>query len=324
VYAAVVSTFGQVPEYAEVPDPSPTGSTVTGRVLAASLKNLDRGLVAGSHYASGALTLPFVPGVDGVVELDDGRRVYSPAVAPHGMMAERTVVDPADMVVLPDGLDPVLAAALPNAGLSAWYSLEYAGQVRPGHNVLILGATGVTGALAAQLAHGRFGAGRLVVAGRNRERLQMLHETCGAHVLQLDGGDLTEQVAALHADAPFDAVIDYLWGAPAEQTLTAVSGAHGSGGFHRTRYVQVGAMTGATITLPAAVLRSAGIEVVGVGIGSVPGDLQARANTEILPALFAMAAAGDLDIAVSTWPLRDVAEAWTAPVPSGTRAVLVT
>ena len=55
--------------------------------------------------------------------------------------------------------DAALAAAVPNAGLSAWLSLEYAASVRPGQTVVVLGATGVTGSVAVQLAKARFGAG---------------------------------------------------------------------------------------------------------------------------------------------------------------------
>lgn len=321
MHAAMVTAFGDVPRYTEIDDPTAADGIVVGRVLAASLKNLDRALVAGTHYGSAGLTLPFVPGIDGVAELDDGRRVYGTAVAPHGMMAEQAALDPARVVEVPSGLDPALAAALPNAGVSAWFSLEYAAQVQPGQSVLILGATGVTGAVAAQLATQRFHAGRLIVAGRDRRRLRMLGEA-GADVIEI-GDDLTEQVAALHAARPVDVVLDYLWGLPAQQTLAAFRNTALDAGFHRTRYVQIGSMAGATITLPADVLRSAGVEMVGVGLGSVPAEGQARANTEILPELFSMAAAGAIDVEVSAWPLHEVEKAWTAPTPSGARTVLV-
>lgn len=58
----------------------------------------------------------------------------------------------------------VRAAALPNAAVSAWFGLEQAGQIRPGASVLVVGATGVTGSLAVQLAKHRFAAGRVVAA----------------------------------------------------------------------------------------------------------------------------------------------------------------
>ena len=81
------------------------------------------------------------------------------ASAHIGLMAERTLVDPELAADVPADIDPALAAAVPNAGLSAWFSLEYAASVRPGQTVVVLGATGVTGSVAVQLAKARFGAG---------------------------------------------------------------------------------------------------------------------------------------------------------------------
>lgn len=318
--AAVVTEFGQAPRYTEFADPP--NDAVTGRVLAASVKNLDRGLVSGSHYGSSGLQPPFVPGVDGVVQLADGRRVYSQAAGPHGTMAERTVVDPSRVVELPDGLDAALAAAIPNPGLSARFSLEYAAQVQPGQSVLILGATGVTGRVAAQLAKHRFEAGRVVVAGRNEARLAELRRTCADDSLLL-GDDLTAQVASRHAEQPFDAVLDYLWGPVAEGALAALGNAGLAAEYHRTRYVQIGAMAGDPISLPSAILRSAGVTLAGVGFGSVPPEAQARANSEFLPELFAMAAAGALDIDVVRRPLADVETVWATPAPAGARVVLI-
>ncbi|CAM4369521.1 hypothetical protein GCM10009799_50880 [Nocardiopsis rhodophaea] len=58
------------------------------------------------------------------------------------------------------------AAALPNAGISAWLSLSHTAGLRSGESVLVLGATGVTGRLAVQAAKQQ-GAGRVVAAGRD-------------------------------------------------------------------------------------------------------------------------------------------------------------
>jgi NADPH:quinone reductase-like Zn-dependent oxidoreductase len=321
--AAVVNTLGQAPVYADFTDPEPANGTVVATVEAASLKNLDRGLVSGKHYGSAALTLPMIAGVDGVARLGDGRLVYTGAVAPFGMMAERALIDPRGAVELPAGLDPILGAAVPNPGISAWFSLEYAGRIQPGSRVLVLGATGVTGGMAVQLAKSQFGAGSVVVAGRNTERLAWLRTVGADDVIELGTENLAERVAAEHASHPFDVVIDYLWGPPAEQVLAALGNNHLGTGFHSTRFVQVGAMAAPTINLAGGILRSAGIELCGFGIGSVPAPEQARVSTEVLPALFAMVAQGTLNIDARPRPLAEVEQVWTAAEPAGTRTVLV-
>lgn len=320
--AAVVESLGTTPSYAEFPDPHSAGDTVVATVEAASLKNLDRGLVAGRHYGSAGLPLPLIPGTDGVVRLGDGRRFYTNARFPYGLMAERAPADPAEAVELPGGISSVLAAAVPNPGLSAWFSLEYAARVTPGQTVAILGATGVTGSVAVQLAKNRFGAGHVVAVGRNRERLDWLRTVGADETVQL-GVESTEQLAAEHRSHPFDAVIDYLWGPPAEALLAILGNGTLSAEYHATRYVQVGSMAGATLELPAATLRSAGVQILGVGFGSIPPEAQARVNTELLPALFGMAADGRLRIDVQSRALADVATVWPAPEPAGTRTVFV-
>jgi NADPH:quinone reductase-like Zn-dependent oxidoreductase len=320
--AAVVEVWGQTPTYTDFPEPVATGVAVVAEVEASALTNLTRGLVAGNHYASKDIQLPAVPGVDGVARLDDGRRVYTGALAPYGMMAERTLINPHGAVELPEHIDSVTAAAVPNPGMSAWISLEHAATVRPGDHILILGATGVTGSIAVQLARSVFGAGRVVVAGRDAARLEWLRTVGADDAIALGNSDLGERVTALHAERPFDAVLDYLWGEPAEQALTALAASHPAAHYHPTRFVQIGSMAGPTLTLPAGILRGNGITLAGVGLGSVPLEVLTRARTEALPRLFAMVASGELQLRTKACPLTEVEQAWAAPEPSGTRVVL--
>lgn len=237
-------------------------------------------------------------------------------------MAERTLIDPRGAVDVPDHVDSVTAAAVPNPGISAWTALEYAAEVAPGDSVLVLGATGVTGSIAVQLAKSVFGAGHVVVAGRNRERLQWLRTVGADEAIALGSEALAAQASALHADRPLAAVLDYLWGEPAETTLRAISEAHPSTHFHRTRFVEIGSMASPTLTLPAGILRGTGLVVSGVGFGSVPPDVMARVRTEALPRLFDMVADDRLHLRTEQRPLADIGQVWTASEPSGTRVVL--
>jgi hypothetical protein len=72
------------------------------------------------------------------------------------------------------------------------------------------------------------------------------------------------------------------------------------------RFVQVGAASGPDITLPAAVLRSTPIDLMGSGLGSVPED---RLILCIGQLLRATKTAG-LKIATKTVPLSEVESAW--------------
>ncbi len=68
-----------------------------------------------------------------------------------GAFAERVAVDVAALAEVPDTLDPVLAVALPVAGIAALRSLRAAG-LGPGKRVLITGASGGGGRFAVRLA----------------------------------------------------------------------------------------------------------------------------------------------------------------------------
>lgn len=320
--AAVVHHWGQTPSYTDFPDPQPRDGAVVADVEASALTNLSRMVIMGKHYSSKEIQLPAIAGVDGVARLADGSRVYTGSLAPYGLMAQRTLVNPAGAVPIPDHVDSVTAAAVPNPGLSAWMTLDYAAQTKPGDHVLVLGATGVTGSLAVQLAKSVFGAGRVVVAGRNPQRLDWLRTVGADDVIALGTDDLSESVVAQHSDRPFDAVIDYLWGTPAQQVLTALAAAHPSSHFHATRFVQVGSMTGESISVNASTLRSTGITLQGVGIGSVPMETLIRARTEALPKLLAMLEAGQLQMSTAVRSLADIESVWAASEPSGTRVVI--
>ncbi|MDN5861435.1 MAG: zinc-binding dehydrogenase, partial [Pseudonocardia sp.] len=206
--AAVVHALGRPPIYAEVEEPRPVDGQVVAQVRAAAVKNIERSLVAGTHYGSSRMRLPGLVGLDAVVSLPDGRRAYAGAAPPGGSMAERVAVDPARVVALPDGVDESAAAALPNAAVSAWFALEYAGGLRPGGAVLVLGGTGVTGSLAVQLAKRVFGAGRVVVAGRDPARLERLTGWGADAVIRIGGADgIEDAVRREHHRRPFDVVV---------------------------------------------------------------------------------------------------------------------
>src|SRR5499427_4739083 len=173
MYAAVLHTIGTAPRYEEFPEPvlSDNASEALVHVHAASLKPVDKQLASGSHYASRG-QLPRVCGLDGVGHLDDGQRVFFGGPRPpHGAMAQRTVVPRALAFPVPENVSDDTAAALPNPGVSAWLSLTHRAKLMRGENVLILGATGVTGKLAVKIAR-LLGAARVVAAGRNQ---QVLH-----------------------------------------------------------------------------------------------------------------------------------------------------
>ena len=320
MHAAVLHRIGTVPGYEEFPEPvsGDKDNEVIVHVHAASLKPVDKQLASGSHYASRG-ELPRVCGSDGVGHLDDGRRVFFGGPRPpHGAMAQRTVVPLAFTFPVPENVSDETAAALPNPGVSAWLSLAYRAKLMRGENVLILGATGVTGKLAVKIAR-LLGSARVVAAGRNQQALHALQDL-GADAtisLALPATEVSEAVLREAGQTGFQVVIDYVWGQPAQAFLAAITRREFASVQSEIRFVQVGESAAPTITLPAAVLRSTALTIMGTA-GIPARDVLVEAFQQVM----AYAATGELQIDTKRVALADIQSAWQREQP-GRRLVII-
>jgi NADPH:quinone reductase-like Zn-dependent oxidoreductase len=321
--AAIVKKIGASPEYGDYPDPVPNGDQEIILVKAASIKNIDRMLAAGTHYGRHFTELPAVPGIDGIGTVENGTRVYAGSVPPYGMMAEKSITVKNYFVPIPEGIDDITAAAIPNPGVSAWLSLQWRGKLKEGETVLILGATGVTGQLAVQLAR-QMGAGRVIALGRNPKILESLTDMGADITCSLQNRKSLKVFLETEMKShPVDVVLDYLWGPPAELLLDTFTGYDLNAEAHRTRYIQIGEMAGPKIQLAAATLRSAGIELVGQGGGSLPKEVMKQIPTEIIPELMRMVATGKISIQTEAVLLKDIEKAWLRTDMGGKRLVVI-
>jgi NADPH:quinone reductase-like Zn-dependent oxidoreductase len=307
--AAVVEAFDRPPRYISFADPVPAEKELLIEVTAAALHVIVRVLANGTHYGSTGV-LPFVPGVDGVGRLPDGSRVYFGVTRPpYGTIAERAVTQSWMTLPLPDELDDVTAAAMMNPGMSSWAALARAKFVA-GESVLILGATGVAGHLAVQVAR-RLGAKRVIAAGRNSQALEQA-AALGADAIipfEQEHAALIDAYRKHLSESKIDVILDYLWGAPAESLLASVTQrglAHES---RRIRYVQIGSVAGPTIPLPAATLRSSGLELLGSGFGSASLQEIMKAVGEFIQE----AAKSPFQVPTKAVSLRDVETLWNSP-----------
>jgi NADPH:quinone reductase-like Zn-dependent oxidoreductase len=307
--AAVVTSFDASPGYRDHPEPVARGrDEMVVDVLAAALHPRVRSQADGSHYTS-TDELPLVPGIDAVVRDPKGRIRY--AVLDDttlGTMAERTVIETDRSVVLPAGIDPVQVAAAMNPVMSSWVALRRRIHFHRRQRVLILGATGNAGRMAVQVAK-RFGAGQVIAAGRDSARLASLRAL---------GADSTCTFDELAKAADVDVVIDYVWGEPAARAMVDLLTARADRGAPMT-WIQIGSVAGPTAAIPSAALRSARLQIVGSGIGSVPG----RDFVKELPKMAAAVADGAFDVRARAVPLAQVEQAWTATAGTSDRIVFV-
>jgi NADPH:quinone reductase-like Zn-dependent oxidoreductase len=193
----------EVLRLATAPVPEPGPGEVRIRVVAAGVQPFDIKRRRGDTAKWGApVTFPATTGneVAGVVDAlgpeVTGLRVGDTvaASAPGNGCADFAVVPAASPVVLPDGLDPVLAAAFVAAGQTASGALELLG-VTAGDTLLVHAAAGGVGSVAVQL--GRL-AGATVIgtaSPANHDYLRSLGALPVAH-----GPGLVDRVRTLAPD----------------------------------------------------------------------------------------------------------------------------
>jgi len=300
--AAIVPQAGTTPVYGDRKEPAPISGESRVAVTTAAISPVVKARASGTHYSSSG-EFPIGVGIDGVGRLDDGNRVhfFLPR-APYGSMAEKVVVPSSQCVIVPDGLDDLIAAAIVIPG-SSWVALKDRARFVVGETVLVNGATGTSGRLAVQVAK-YLGAKKVIATGRQAAALQSI-KALGADetILLVENRAALENAFKEQFAGGVDVVLDYLWGQSAECLLSAISRA---GTDASIRFIQIGTASGANITLPGAVLRSTPIELKGSGLGSVPVNRIVGAIEELLRA----AVAGRFEIETKSVPLSEVERVW--------------
>jgi len=313
IHAALIESLDEPPRLRSIPTPhAHTGHDLVD-VLAVGIHPATRSIASGGHYASSA-ALPFIPGIDGVVRMVDGTLAYvgGPGSA---TLAERILINPHAAIPLPAGADPAIVAASMNPAMSSWVVLQARVPFEPGKAVLIMGATGNAGSMAVKAAR-YLGAGQVIAAGRNRDRLDQLRSDGADDVVVLSADDDATARTLAKAAGHVDIVLDYVWGPPTELAMSAILGAR-KDHTQLLDWVHIGGTAGPTITLDGASLRSNALRIGGSGFGSI--DMQ-RAN---LPDLVAAIGSGALVVQPRPVPLADIEMAWVHDDAPGERTVII-
>lgn len=225
----------------DLPDPTPAPGEVVVRMTAASLNHLDLWVRRGMPGMP--IPLPIIPGCDGtgviaalgegVCDLAVGDRVvvlpgHSSGQSAHdragndhlsddygirgehsdGLDRELVALERRYVMLLPDGVDPVEAAAVPLVFLTAWGMLVERAQVAEGETVLVLAGTSGVGSAAIQIAVDR-GARVITTAGSDAKRA--LCAQLGAHeVLDHHDPDWPKAVKRLTDGKGCDVVVEHV------------------------------------------------------------------------------------------------------------------
>lgn len=289
---------------ARVEVPSPQHGAVLVRVAATALNSADVRIMSGDpmliRLAFG-LRRPKTPTPgrdvagtvvavgDGVDSLAVGDRVVGELTGAGGL-AEFAVAPATELVRIPDGLDPVVAATLPLAGGTAWQALDAAGTTS-GDRVLVLGAGGGVGSFAVRLAVLRGAEVDAVCGARAEPGVAALGATRTRDYRTTDIADLPSDSC--------DAVIDIAGTAP----LRALQRLVRDGG-------TVVVVSGGTNRVFGPIGRMVRAAVLSIGSRRRVRFLAATTRTDLTARLVELAAVGELAPPIErTWPLSGAREA---------------
>ena len=302
--AVIYRRYGgpEVLEYTDVPDPKVAQNSVLVHVRAAALNPADHLLQAGLGESHTDAWFPVIPGWDvaGVVErVGAGVSEFAPGdevigyirqdILHHGAYAERVSTPVETLVRKPRTASWPEAAGLPLAGLTAYRAIIQTLSVEPGETVLIHGAAGGVGAVAAQLALAREAHVIGAASAGHHDFLRSIGVLPVAH-----GEGIADRVRAL-APNGLDAVLDCV----------------GKGVLHTT------------VNLGSGRMRACSIADGGPGITTV----FARLDRAVLTRLVEMVDEGKIRVPIAaTYPLAQAAEAQAAlkqPHPPGKYVLVV-
>ncbi|MBO0678008.1 NADPH:quinone oxidoreductase family protein [Mycolicibacterium sp. S2-37] len=276
--AAVCPVHGppEVVEIRELTPPERSRGQLRVRVRAAAVNYPDVLLIGGRYQVS--VPPPFVPGSEfagEVVETDDaaggfaiGDRVSGTGM--YGAFAEEVVVEPAALSPVPAGVHDRAAAAFGVAHRTAFHALRSVARIRPGDELIVLGAGGGVGLAAVQLAV-VLGA-RVTAVAASEEKLAVAG-SYGAHrLVNRRHGALREALKSALPDGAC-AVLDPVGGGSSEPAMRSLR----RGG----RFVTVGYASGTIPRIPLNLVLVKGIVVQGFQFGDIPADEYRRNEAEL-------------------------------------------
>jgi NADPH2:quinone reductase len=217
--AIQITRFGgpEVMRYIDIDDPVAKDGLVVLDVSAIGVNYADTHQTENSYLSQ--QSLPLIPGMEVVGRLPDGKRVL--ALAPFGGYCQKTLVDPLQVIPLPDEVSDGQGLAMMVQGLTAYHILKTLGRVRAGESVVIHASAGGVGSIAIQLAK-LWGA--FVIAVASTEEKRNLSRELGADVVvDANEKDLKKAIREANGGASVDLVLEMVGGRTFDQSLEALA-----------------------------------------------------------------------------------------------------
>lgn len=290
----------------EVPDPDIQPGTVLVRIAATAVNRADI-MQREGHYPPppGA---PEWPGLEcsGVVEaVGDGVTDWSPgdevcALLAGGGYAERVVVPAGQLLPVPDGMDLVTAAALPEVFCTVWANVFMTASLQPGETLLVHGGASGIGTAAIQLATA-VGA-RVAVTAGSAEKLERCRELGANILINYRDDDFVAAVREGTDGRGANVILDIIGAKYLASNVEALA----VGG----RLVIIGLQGGRKAELDLRALMGKRAAVIGTTLRARPADEKATIVAAVREHVWPLFAAGDVRPIVDTvLPITQATEA---------------
>jgi len=235
---------------------------------------------------------------EGVTGWDVGAEVC--ALLAGGGYASRVVVPAGQVMPVPDGVDLVTAAALPEVACTVWSNVFMVAGLRPDEAFLVHGGAGGIGTMAIQLAKA-LGAQVFATAG-SPEKLELCRSLGADVAIGYRDEDFVEAVRAGTDGRGADVVLDNM-GAKYLQRNVSVLADEG-------RLVIIGMQGGVKAELDIATLLSKRGAVIATALRSRPVDGKSAICSSVVENVWPLVADGRVKPVVhQVLPLADAAEA---------------
>jgi putative PIG3 family NAD(P)H quinone oxidoreductase len=306
--AVVASDAGgpEVLSVGELPDPEPRPGEVVLDTAAAGLNRADllqrQGFYPPPPGASDVIGMECSGTVSAVGEGVEGWSVGDEACAllAGGGYAARVAVPAGQLMPVPDGVDLVTAAALPEVACTVWSNVFMVAGLQPHETLLVHGGAGGIGTFAIQLAH-QLGSRVLTTAGTPEKRAAC--RALGADVaIDYREEDFVEVAKAATDGRGVDVVLDNMGAKYLDRNLDALT--------FEGRLVIIGLQGGTRAELDINKLMRKRAAIIGTTLRSRPGEEKAAICASVVEHVWPLVADGRVRPVVhETMPVEDVAEA---------------
>ncbi|OFI38641.1 NAD(P)H-quinone oxidoreductase [Arthrobacter sp. SW1] len=298
----------EVLEVREVPAPVPGPGEVLIDVVAVGLNRADAQQRRGFY--------PPPPGASEVPGLEVSGRIaaFGPdvskpftlgdkvvALLAGGGYAQQVAVPAEQVLKVPDGVDLVTAAALPEVAATVYSNLVMTAQLQPGETVLVHGATGGIGTMAIQLAKA-YGAVVATTAG-TAEKIATAKAFLGADIaINYTEEDFAESLKAQNGGKGADVILDVVGAKYLKQNIEALA--------EYGRLVVIGLQGGVKGELDLGQLLSKRAAVIGTTLRSRPVAEKGMIMNAVREHVWPMFADGRIKpLVAKSFPLEQVREA---------------